>query len=496
MRLKNKIVCGMAMLTGLLFLCPDVLADQVLSDSNINRKTENISSQKNQEVSKTQLVKKQLAPHKNEKHGATGESLTVDHSQGIERYYTAEITHTGYTIDTKPWGESGFQSAGVGTSADYLNQVVTIRYENESGYYANIWKNNQELGWIDKRAFKGFVLPSYQDTVVAKGYSFDSKPWGEDDFKTLDWSNQHLNEAVTLVMESENRAYVLALQKGESLGWLDKRAFVQVDDHNFEATSVTPYHAKIVNKGYSIDTKPWGVPGFQLSASGYSDQHLGEQVVVSQVDESDSYVLISDQYFNEWGWLDRRALLEERLTSRQLEVSPQVSQRWWYCVPASLSMILDTVGVQVDQFTLARQTNCIDYVGTESPDAIKVLNQYVIGKEAPEPGEMGYHLEKVTEYTPMSSQFSEFKLNYIKSIQAGKPVYLTFNFDKMYDKGGQNFDHAVVGIGYVANESETDIERILYRDPSVSLSGHIHSVTPEKYFASMPGDESCYAYFS
>ena len=49
-RLKNKIVCGMAMLTGLLFLCPDVLADQVLSDSNINRKTENISSQKNQEV--------------------------------------------------------------------------------------------------------------------------------------------------------------------------------------------------------------------------------------------------------------------------------------------------------------------------------------------------------------------------------------------------------------------------------------------------------------
>ena len=215
--------------------------------------------------------------------------------------YRAKIVNTGYSIDTKPWGEEGFKSAQVGSSDDYLGQTVQVTKESQNGYYARVQADKKELGWIDKRAFEGFAHPTYDAHIEFSGYSVDTKPWGEEGFQTLSFTNDHLGENVKVVLESKDQNYALAVKGGEELGWIDQRG---LSDY------VQPQKTTIVRSGYSVDTKPWGTPGFTLSSYGWSDGLLGKNVVVQRLDATQSYAFITDENNQNMGWIDRRAFAQ------------------------------------------------------------------------------------------------------------------------------------------------------------------------------------------
>lgn len=67
--------------------------------------------------------------------------------------YTTIISKTGFTIDTLPYGISGFKN--VAKSAQYLKQKVTVVEEKTTrrGTFALIKVNGKELGWLDTKAF-------------------------------------------------------------------------------------------------------------------------------------------------------------------------------------------------------------------------------------------------------------------------------------------------------------------------------------------------------
>ncbi|MDK8234627.1 GW dipeptide domain-containing protein [Aerococcus christensenii] len=215
--------------------------------------------------------------------------------------YRAKIVNTGYSIDTKPWGEEGFKSAQVGSSDDYLGQTVQVTKESQNGYYARVQADKKELGWIDKRAFEGFAHPTYDANIEFSGYSVDTKPWGEEGFQTISFTNDHLGENVKVVLESKDQNYALAVKGGEELGWIDQRG---LSDY------VQPQKTTIVRSGYSVDTKPWGTPGFTLSSYGWSDGLLGKNVVVQRLDATQSYAFITDENNQNMGWIDRRAFAQ------------------------------------------------------------------------------------------------------------------------------------------------------------------------------------------
>ena len=215
--------------------------------------------------------------------------------------YRAKIVNTGYSIDTKPWGEEGFKSAQVGSSDDYLGQTVQVTKESQNGYYARVQADKKELGWIDKRAFEGFAHPTYDAHIEFSGYSVDTKPWGEEGFQTISFTNDHLGENVKVVLESKDQNYALAVKGGEELGWIDQRG---LSDY------VQPQKTTIVRSGYSVDTKPWGTPGFTLSSYGWSDGLLGKNVVVQRLDATQSYAFITDENNQNMGWIDRRAFAQ------------------------------------------------------------------------------------------------------------------------------------------------------------------------------------------
>lgn len=132
--------------------------------------------------------------------------------------YDRVVSFGGYSIDSKPYGEAG--SENWGKTDNFLNQTVKVVEENASGEYLNT-----SLGWIDKRALTEVpmipvrVQVSYNAVIKNKGYSIDSKPWGEKGQEYWGVTDDFLEKVVKVVEESASGEYV-----NTSLGWIDKRA--------------------------------------------------------------------------------------------------------------------------------------------------------------------------------------------------------------------------------------------------------------------------------
>ena len=136
--------------------------------------------------------------------------------------YEATITRGGYSIDSKPWGEGGFETWAY--TDDLLYRTFMFYEETADGAYAN----GAGLGWVDKKAL-GPERKSvdYKATVIADWYSVDSLPWGEAGYQQLGTTANHINSVVTVRLESLNGEYAYILNDEKEIGWVDKRALVE-----------------------------------------------------------------------------------------------------------------------------------------------------------------------------------------------------------------------------------------------------------------------------
>lgn len=67
--------------------------------------------------------------------------------------YDAIVTRGTDGINDQPWGTKGFET--IGTSADYLNSIVTVTQEKvaDNGVtWALINKDGRAIGWVDRAA--------------------------------------------------------------------------------------------------------------------------------------------------------------------------------------------------------------------------------------------------------------------------------------------------------------------------------------------------------
>ncbi len=85
-----------------------------------------------------------------------------------ETNYQATVIGDWYSVDSLPWGEAGFTQ--LGTTANHVGSVVTVRMETLGGEYAYIVNSEKELGWVDKRALVEGVVsatPAEPEPVAA-----------------------------------------------------------------------------------------------------------------------------------------------------------------------------------------------------------------------------------------------------------------------------------------------------------------------------------------
>ena len=228
---------------------------------------------------KAQLLAEYVAPV------ATTENLVyVD--------YNATIMHGGYSVDSKPWGEPGFETWS--HSDDWLFKTIHFREETADGAYAN----GDYFGWVDKKALgPERKSVNYKATVIKSGVSVDSLPWGEGGHQ-LGLTNNHLHKTITVRLESLDGQHMYMVNDQKEIGWVHKNALgTPRREVNYKATVATG--------GYSVDTKPWGESGFQRL--GLTDNHIGKEVSVLMESTNGEYAYIATAE-KELGWVDKKAL--------------------------------------------------------------------------------------------------------------------------------------------------------------------------------------------
>lgn len=175
------------------------------------------------------------------------------------------------------------------------------------------------------------------------------------------------------------------------------------------------------------------------------------------------------------------------IRKKLLSVTPQIQEKWYFCAPTTVSMMLSTQGITVSQEQLAKEMGTYEPYGTHNRDAIRVLNQHLFGYPEPKAGQAGYRLETVTNASPDSEDMRLFKERVRKNIDDGYPLYYTFTISQIYP--GKSGEHNVIGIGYELTPDGKDISAIYYLDSmthvQVPTYGGLKKVTPEELLAAM-----------
>ncbi|WP_106449835.1 GW dipeptide domain-containing protein [Trichococcus alkaliphilus] len=230
-----------------------------------------------------------------------GKGLGWIDSKGLQTFatrtasYSMPIMNGIYSIDSLPWGVSGF--AKVADASAYFGKMATIYRESADGAYAEIGVDGRFLGWIDKRSFSNAKQVDYYVGVSGLGYSIDSLPWGTAGYKQVGNTNSYLGNLVKVIAETTDGAYKLVQKSGQTLGWVDHRALTAL------STKAATYSATIRSSGYSIDSLPWGTAGFTLLS--LTNYHLNTPVQVIQETADGCYALVAVNG-QTLGWVDKR----------------------------------------------------------------------------------------------------------------------------------------------------------------------------------------------
>lgn len=238
---------------------------------------------------------------------------------GIPVDYQATIAAAGFSIDSLPWGYAGYGQ--IDTTSNHTGERIQAVQESPNGLYVLISSNGARLGWVDKRALTDIAFPAkvqdvasavvvaYTAAVTSPGYSIDSLPWGYAGYQQMAASTDYLGQRFEAVKETANGLYVLLSVNGKKIGWIDKKALgdfsYRSQAQNISGGIVVNYSPTIAKAGFSVDTLPWGYPGYQWRTS--TDSYVGQQVDAVKESADGHYVLISLNG-NYIGWVDKAAL--------------------------------------------------------------------------------------------------------------------------------------------------------------------------------------------
>lgn len=139
----------------------------------------------------------------------------------------------------------------------------------------------------DDEEVKEEYMERIQERYMINGnYSIDSLPWWCDDKKNVGTTADYQGFVVTVSRKWGNYWYSQYLG-----GWIDHKAFEEVEIISEEKT--------VKNKGYSVDTKPWGTAGFETK--GKSDDLIGDTFKITA--RKGAYLYIHSKA----KWVDEKA---------------------------------------------------------------------------------------------------------------------------------------------------------------------------------------------
>lgn len=143
--------------------------------------------------------------------------------------YAADVTKP-WSINTQPWGTTGFKT--IGFADDYVSETVHVVQEQvtERSTYALIEFKGKQLGWIDTTGLRAHRVSSTRtvsySAVITQPWSINSQPWGVEGYEPVVKNGTHLGKKVDVLQEktTHRSTYALIALNGAPLGWIDKNA--------------------------------------------------------------------------------------------------------------------------------------------------------------------------------------------------------------------------------------------------------------------------------
>lgn len=233
--------------------------------------------------------------------------------------YQAKISRSGDTLTTLPWGVKGFQTAGktdsyVGKTYYVIQETTTPR-----ATWAKIKIGGKEL-WVDIKALTPETMSNtkkvnYEARITRGTDTITSLPWGVKGFVVNANSASYLNTVVKVIEETSTpRATWAKIESnGKILGWIDTKALNTKGLELIQSSRMTDYQAKIVQKGHTLDTKPWGTKGSATvgnSSTIYGKTFKVEEVAVT-VRATWAKIKLNGQYV----WMDIKGLQAETMSN-------------------------------------------------------------------------------------------------------------------------------------------------------------------------------------
>lgn len=194
-----------------------------------------------------------------------------------DRYQKVWLKNAGtYQDATKALSEAGYA-----TDPDYASKLNSIIASYNLQNY-DLWEQT-----------------NYNTIITKSGISIDSLPWGVKGSEKIASSSNFVGMEAQVTKKTHNGAYAFIIVNGKEIGWINTQAL------NLFETNTINYNAIIKKISISIDTLPYGTPGYKKISS--STDYLGKELLVTRKTKNGAYVYLSIDGKG-LGWIDNKAI--------------------------------------------------------------------------------------------------------------------------------------------------------------------------------------------
>ncbi|MFL2134532.1 GW dipeptide domain-containing protein [Desemzia sp. FAM 24101] len=246
--------------------------------------------------------------------GYTGNFVTVDTKEWVKDqnhkdggyYITISAKFRKYSSYTETFKDHAlflkkdrYQKVWLKNAGTYQEATKAL---SDAGYatdpeYAS--KLNSIIASYDLQNYDLWEQTNYNTVITKSGISIDSLPWGIKGFEKIASSSDFVGIEAQVTKKTHNGAYAFIVVNGEEIGWINSQAL------NLFETNIVAYNAIIKKTSISIDTIPYGIPGYKKVSS--STDHLGKELQVTRKTKDGEYVyLLVDG--KGLGWINKNAI--------------------------------------------------------------------------------------------------------------------------------------------------------------------------------------------
>jgi len=246
-------------------------------------------------------------------------------SQQAVSNYRGYLMRSNDTINTEPWGTPGYEE--IRRVEDLQGNEVKVLEEAETQratwLYVDVMGTNIS-GWIDKEGIEEEAVSSQQAVSNYRGYlirsndTINTQPWGTPGYEEIRRVKDLQGTEVKILKEAETQRatwlYVDVMGTNIS-GWIDKAGIEEEAVSSQQA--VSNYRGYLSRPNDTINTQPWGTPGYEEIRHVEDLQGTEIKVLEEAQTQRATWLYVDIMGTSISGWIDKAGIEEEAISSQK-----------------------------------------------------------------------------------------------------------------------------------------------------------------------------------